>query len=68
MKEKLYLLGYATGVVEHWVQLRGALEERFFDYLSADLREVGFLADGEVFEMVSEFDEISADTSFGIPR
>lgn len=68
MKEKLYLLGYATGVVEHWAQLRGALEERFFDYRSAVLREAGFLADDEVFEMVSEFDEISADTSFGIPR
>ncbi len=68
VKEKLYLLGYATGVVEHWAQLRGALDERFFDYLSAVLREAGFLADDEVFEMVSEFDEISADTSFGIAR
>ena len=68
VKEKLYLLGYATGVVEHWAQRRGTLEDRFFDYLSAVLREAGFLADDEVFEMVSEFDEISADTSFGIAR
>ena len=28
VKEKLYLLGYVTGVVEHWAQLRNALEER----------------------------------------
>jgi DNA-binding response OmpR family regulator len=68
VKEKLFLLGYVTGVVEHWAQLRGALEKRFFDYLSAVLRETGVLEDEEVFEMVSGFDELSADTSFGIAR
>lgn len=68
LNEKIFLLGYVTGVVEHWAQLREALEKRFFDYLSAVLRETGVLDDEEVFEMVSGFDELSADTSFGIAR
>ena len=68
VKEKLYLLGYATGVVEHWAQLRNALEERFFDYLSAALNETGILESDEVSEMLSGFDDLSGDTCFGIAR
>lgn len=68
VKEKLYLLGYVTGVVEHWAQLRSALEDRFLDYLSAVLKEMGILADDEVSQMVSGFDDLSADTYFGIAR
>ncbi len=68
VKEKLYLLGYATGVVEHWAQLRNALEERFFDYLSAALNETGILESDEVSEMLSGFDDLSVDTCFGIAR
>ena len=68
VKEKLYLLGYVTGVVEHWAQLRSALEERFFDYLSAVLNETGVLANNEVSEMLSGFDDLSTDTCFGIAR
>jgi DNA-binding response OmpR family regulator len=68
VKEKLYLLGYVTGVVEHWAQLRSALEERFLDYLSAVLKEMSILADDEVSQMLSGFDDLSADTYFGIAR
>ena len=67
-KEKIYLLGYVTGVVEHWAELRRSLKNRFFDYLGAVLRETGVLADDEVSQMVSEFDDISANTYFGIAR
>ena len=67
-KEKIYLLGYVTGVVEHWAELRRSLEDRFLDYLSAVLKETGVLADDEVSQMVSEFDDLSADTCFGIAR
>ncbi len=67
-KQKLYFLGYATGVVEHWTQLRRSVEDRFLDYLGAVLRETGVLADDEVSQMVSRFDEISADTFFDIAR
>jgi hypothetical protein len=67
-KEKFYLLGYVTGIVEHWAQPRSALKERFFDYLGAVLNETGVLADDEVSEMLSGFDDLSADTFFGIAR
>ena len=68
VKEKIYLLGYVTGVVEHWSEMRNSLENRFLDYLGAILRETGVLADDEVSEMVSGFDDLSADTDFGIAR
>jgi response regulator RpfG family c-di-GMP phosphodiesterase len=68
VKEKLYLLGYVTGVVEHWAELRKGLANRFFDYLSAVLRETNVLAADEISEMVTRFEELSADTCFGIAR
>jgi DNA-binding response OmpR family regulator len=68
VKEKLYLLGYTTGVVEHWAQLRNVLEERFLDYLRAVLNETGILENDEVSEMLSGFDDLSVDTCFGIAR
>ncbi len=68
VKEKLFLLGYVTGVVEHWAQLGGALEKRFFNCLSAVLKETGVLEYDQVFTMISGFDELSADTFFGIAR
>ncbi len=68
VKEKIYLLGYVTGVVEHWSELRSSLEDRFLDYLGAVLRETGVLADDEVSQMVSGFDDLLADTYFGIAR
>ena len=67
-KQKLYFFGYATGVVEHWAQLRSSLKDQFYDYLAAVLRESSVLADYEVSQMVSGFDELSADTFFGIAR
>jgi DNA-binding response OmpR family regulator len=68
VEEKTYLLGYATGVVEHWSEIRSSLEGRFLDYLGAVLRETGVLADDEISQMVSGFDDLSADTYFGIAR
>ena len=66
--EKLYLLGYVTGVVEHWAQLRTKLEYRFLDYLSAVLKETGLLDGSEVYQMISQFDDLSADPCFGFAR
>ncbi len=48
--------------------MRSSLEDRFLDYLGAVLRETGILADAEVSQMVSEFNDLSADTYFGIAR
>lgn len=68
VKEKLYLLGYVTGVVEHWAELRKALADQFFDYLGAVLRETNVLAADEISEMVTRFEELSTDPCFGIAR
>ena len=65
---KVYLLGYVTGMVEHWSQIRDSMEARFLDYLGAVLRETGILADDEVSKMVSGFEDLSANTYFGIAR
>ena len=68
VNEKTYLLGYVTGAVEYWAELRGSLENRFLDYLGAVLKETGVLEDDEVSQMVSGFNDLSADTYFGIAR
>ncbi len=68
VKEKLYLLGYVTGVVEHWAELQQVLVDQFFEYLSAVLRETNVLAADEITEMVARFEELSTDTCFGIAR
>jgi DNA-binding response OmpR family regulator len=68
LEEKTYLLGYVTGIVEHWSEMRESLDGRFLDYLGAILRETDVLADDEVSQMVAGFDDLSADTYFGIAR
>ena len=45
-----------------------SLKDRFLDYLGAILGETGVLDDEEVAKMVSGFDDLSADTYFGIAR
>jgi len=57
-----------TGVVEHWAELRKALADQFFDYLSAVLRETNVLAADEISEMVAKFEALSTDTCFAITR
>ena len=68
VEEKVYLLGYVTGVVEQWSTLRAPQEERFFDRLSAVLHETGILTYRETREIVTGFEEIAADTGFAIAR
>ena len=68
VEEKLYLLGYVTGVVEHWLKPGDLEEARFFDRLSAVLRATDILTNHEICEMVAGFGELAADTLFGIGR
>lgn len=68
VEEKLYLLGYVTGVVEHWLKSGDVEEARFFDRLSAVLRATDILANNEICEMIAGFGELAADTRFGIAR
>ena len=68
VEEKLYLLGYVTGVVEHWLKSGDVEEARFFDRLSAVLRATDILTNNEICEMIAGFGELAADTRFGIAR
>ena len=68
VEEKLYLLGYVTGVVEHGLKPGDPEEARFFDRLSAVLRATDILTNHEICEMVAGFGELAADTRFGIGR
>jgi DNA-binding response OmpR family regulator len=62
--EKLHLIGYVTGNVEHWTETKGTLNKNFNDYLRGVLRETGILTDTEVVDMVAAFAELSKDRSF----
>ena len=68
VEEKLYLLGYVTGVVEHGLKPGDPEEARFFDRLSAVLRATDILTNNEICEMIAGFGELAADTRFGIAR
>lgn len=68
VEEKLYLLGYVTGVVEHWLKSGDVEEARFFDRLSVVLRATDILTNNEICEMIAGFGELAADTRFGIAR
>lgn len=66
--EKLHLIGYVTGVVDHWAETTGTMDKNFNDYLRGVLRETGILTSMEVAEMVTAFDELSKDQNFANGR
>ncbi len=68
VEEKLYLIGYVTGVVEHWSTPRGFQDECFFDCLSAVLHESSILTNHEVSKMLAGFEELATDARFGVAR
>jgi DNA-binding response OmpR family regulator len=68
MKEKQYLFGYVTGVVEYWMETRGASEDRLFDYLQVALRNTGRFAEREIDEFVARFDVLATETEFDLAR
>ncbi len=66
--EKLHLIGFVTGAVEHWTEASSTMDKNFTDYLRGVLRESGILTDVEVAEMVAAFDELSKDRNFANGR
>ena len=64
VEEKIYLLGYITGAVNHWVTLKGEMQKRFTDYLSAVLVEAKILDPTEIRQMVAALSELSENKSF----
>ena len=68
VEDKLYMLGYVTGVVEHWSILGAPQEESFIDRLNAVLHKTGILTNREIRDMVTGFEELAADLGFAIAR
>ncbi len=66
VQEKLYLLGYVTGVVDHWANIKLSMKSRFMDYLRAVLQETGTLSRPEVNKMIDNFDELAKDRIFRV--
>lgn len=66
VQEKLYLLGYVTGVVDYWANIKLSMKSRFMDYLRAVLQETGTLSRPEVNKMIDNFDELAKDRVFRI--
>lgn len=64
VEEKIYLLGYVTGAVNHWVTLKAEMQKRFTDYLSAVLGEAQILDPMEIRQMVAALSELSENKSF----
>ncbi len=62
--EKLYLLGYVTGVVDYWSNVKLAMKRRFLDYLRSVLRETDILSVSEIQKMLDNFDELATEKSF----
>lgn len=64
VSEKLYLLGYLTGVVEYWAMRRSAMKRRFEDYLRAALRETNVLREAEIESMLASLPDLATDDRF----
>lgn len=62
--EKLYLLGYVTGVVDYWSNSKLATKSRFLDYLRSVLHETQILSISEIQKMLENFDELATEKNF----
>ena len=64
--QKLYLLGYVTGVVDHWAKLKLSMRPRYLDYLRSVLKETAILGVREIEKMMDAYEELAEQTIFRI--
>jgi DNA-binding response OmpR family regulator len=62
--QKLYLLGYVTGVVDHWSNLRLSMRSRYLDYLRSVLKETAILETREIDKMMESYEDLADQTIF----
>ncbi len=63
-EEKLYLLGYVSGVVNYWGTVKDHMQAHRAHYLWAVLRETGILSNDEIKLMLVSLDELSESATF----
>ena len=66
IEQKLYLLGYVTGVVDHWAKLKLSMRPRYLDYLRSVLKETAILGAREIEKMMDAYEELADQTIFRI--
>ncbi len=63
-EEKLFLLGYVTGIVNYWGTVKAHMQQHRAHYLRAVLRETGILSNREIRLMLSSLDELSEEPTY----
>lgn len=65
---KLYVVGYAAGIVSHWADTQLGVKARYMDYLRAALAGSYLLKREDVKEVMGNFDHISKEPMFKSAR
>lgn len=63
-EQRLYFLGYVTGVINYWAQESLTLKVRFLDGLRDVTREIGPLSPADTQRLLDRWDEISRQSMF----
>ncbi len=64
VEEKLYLLGYVAGIVNHWGTLKPHMKSRLGDYIKAVLLETKILGRQEIGILLGAWDELETAPIF----
>ena len=64
VEEKLCLLGYVTGIVDHWATIQSHVMTHRADYLRAALRETEIVSSREIGEMLAAWDALAQLPAF----
>ncbi len=67
-EQKIFLLGYLVGVVDHCSNGQRDSRSRYFKYLQAVLEESGVLASEEIPLLLEAFDDLSSEGAFKTAR
>lgn len=66
--KKLYMIGYAAGIVSYWSDIQKGVKIRYFEYLRAALSGSYFLRHEDITEAIENFDELSTGNFFLMGR
>lgn len=65
---KLYVVGYAAGIVSHWADTQLGVKARYMDYLRAALAGSYLLKREDIREVMGNFDQYSKEPMFKTAR
>ena len=67
-ENKIYIIGYASGIVNHWAETQLGVKARYMDYLRAALSGSYLLRREDIREVMENFDRISEEPLFKTAR